>query len=190
MPGWGSKLVRGPRFIRPVDDGRHHRHVGAANHQRDAGLHRFQLAGGGPRAFGEDVQHPAFVEQANDLFHRPDIAFALLDRKRVQRANQPRERWEFEQIGAGQVREGATQFDRQDDRVEIALVVGDDQHPAGGRNVFETFDFQIEKHARPDGRGNLQPAVQWRAARRTRDGDLRCRDRPSGDCRGDRSSGN
>ena len=40
-------------------------------------------------------------------------------------------------------------FHRQQDRVEIALMVGDDQHPAAPRDVIRVVDLQIERAVHP-----------------------------------------
>ena len=77
-----------------------------------------------------------------------DVSRPLPDRKCVEAADQPGESRILKKLNSGQVRHRPVEINAQQNRVEIALMIGDEQHPAAVGDVLPAVDFQIEKERR------------------------------------------
>src|SRR5690242_12948582 len=99
-----------------------------------------------------------FPQAVDGLLDGPDVAGALAHRKRVQhRAQEPPAKSGLKQFRIRDVVQRAIQANREQDRVEAALMIRNDQHAAALRDVAFAVDLQIKQqrgqHAGQDLKG-------------------------------------
>ena len=98
----------------------------------------------------------SFAEPADDFLDGSDISLALSDRKRVQHPDKPAEIRIFEQFAFGQKTHRARKMHGDQDRIKIALVVGDQKNAAVFGHIFVSISFQIEHQRGSDPRDDLK----------------------------------
>src|ERR1035437_4569558 len=147
-PGAGGTSMDGPGIVSADDDGGDDGNLGAASDEDDAFFEAGDFTVLGARAFGVQIENVAFAEPLDAFTDGGDVAAfpALANGKTAQFAEEPGEGGgDFEEFGLGDVAQGAVEADAQEDGIEEALVVGDDQGAAGGVDVFGAVDFEVEE---------------------------------------------
>ena len=95
---------------------------------REPGTEGSYFAVAGPRAFREDQHHFAPFQAAERLLDAVEPQAVTVDGNRVQRVDQPAQRCEVKQGLPGQVVHSPRDAGANQRRVEVALVIGNDQH--------------------------------------------------------------
>ncbi len=111
-PRWrraGSRHSRRGQYGKPGPEGRH-------------------ITVAGPCAFREDQHHFAPLQAAERLFDAGQPQTVAIDGYRVQRVDQPAQRREAKERLPGQVVHSPPHARSNQRRVEVALVIGNDQH--------------------------------------------------------------
>jgi hypothetical protein len=129
-----------PDAVRAFDRDGQDRHAGFERDPRRAGLEFEQFAvGKRPRAFGEDQKRRAVLERAVRFAQHAFRRAALrIDRERAEIFDQPADQKPFESLIPSHKTKLAADRRANPERIEIGLVIGDDEQTAGEifRNVF------------------------------------------------------
>ena len=140
----------GPGFEGAVDDYWDDRDVGfaAIEDQDHAGGDWADDAVGGAGAFGEDVDHVAFVQAFDGGADGPQVGFAAFDGEGVEEFAEVLEEPAAEEGVAGHVVDLAVGGEADEPGVEEGLVIGDQQDAASAGQAGLATDVQAEEQHR------------------------------------------
>jgi hypothetical protein len=145
-PGARVTAMDRPCLERSDNDGGNDRHVGFPLDQCDAFFDFADLAVGRSRTFRIDIQQKSILEALNALPYGLNIAMTLAHGESAQQAQKPgKRRIESKQFFLGHVTERPVHAGAQDNRVEIALMVGNDQGAAMRWDVLQAGGLEVEE---------------------------------------------
>ena len=131
------------------------RRAGLEREPADAALGLAERAGADARALGEDQHRVAALEDRLRGLDHVRVGGAAADRERAERAQEPAERPELEQLLLGHVVDRAAVAEAEDERVDERAVVGDEDHRPALRDVLAADPAQAPVQVRE----RLQPGA-------------------------------